>query len=55
MTAPMLLPTQGDPRQELIERRAQRHCIDTTRRLADAEDLTDAVAAEITPANTEEV
>ncbi|MFK0238726.1 hypothetical protein [Streptomyces vinaceus] len=42
----------GDPRQEHIERRAQRQGIDTTRRLAEAEDLTDAVTTEITPANT---
>ncbi|MFK0239106.1 hypothetical protein [Streptomyces vinaceus] len=52
MTAPMLQPTQGDPRQEHIERRPQRHGIDTTRRLAEAEDLADTVATEITPANT---
>ncbi|WP_185842077.1 hypothetical protein [Streptomyces sp. WAC 06725] len=39
-------------RQELIERWAARHGIDAARRLAKAEDLADAVAAEITPDNT---
>ncbi|MER6523241.1 hypothetical protein ABT246_41425 [Streptomyces sp. NPDC001553] len=36
----------------MIERWAQRHGIDATRRLAEAEDLADAVAAEITPDNS---
>lgn len=39
-------------RQALIERWAERHGVDTARRLAAAEDLADAVAAEITPDNT---
>ncbi|MEV3926448.1 MULTISPECIES: hypothetical protein [Actinomycetes] len=49
-------PAPRDPaaaeRQELIERWAERHGIDAARRLAAAEDLADAVAAEITPDNT---
>ncbi|MFC8956159.1 integrase [Streptomyces sp. NPDC057101] len=36
----------------LVERWAERHGIDAARRLAEAEDLADAVAAEITPDNT---
>ncbi|WP_406083390.1 integrase [Streptomyces virginiae] len=47
-----LVPAPGDERQALIERWAQRHGIDAARRLAEAEDLADAVAAEITPDNT---
>ncbi|MDK9496153.1 integrase [Streptomyces katrae] len=39
-------------RQALIRQWAQRHGVDTARRLAEAEDLADAVAAEITPDNT---
>ncbi|WP_226653006.1 hypothetical protein [Streptomyces hydrogenans] len=39
-------------RQVLIERWAERHGVDAARRLAEAEDLADAVAAEITPDNT---
>lgn len=39
-------------RQALIERWAERHGVDAARRLAEAEDLADAVAAEITPDNT---
>ncbi|GGU44514.1 integrase [Streptomyces violascens] len=39
-------------RQALIERWAERHGIDAARRLAEAEDLADAVAQEITPDNT---
>ncbi|MEU2394957.1 hypothetical protein [Streptomyces sp. NPDC007369] len=45
-------PAPGAERQVLIERWAQRHGIDAARRLAEAEDLADAVAAEITPDNT---
>lgn len=44
--------TAASERQALIERWAQRHGIDATRRLAEAEDLADAVAAEITPDNS---
>ncbi|MFE7619037.1 integrase [Streptomyces sp. NPDC057496] len=39
-------------RQALVERWAERHGVDAARRLAEAEDLADAVAAEITPDNT---
>ncbi|MGW3745579.1 hypothetical protein ACWD62_34675 [Streptomyces sp. NPDC005146] len=39
-------------RQALIERWAERHGVDAAQRLAEAEDLADAVAAEITPDNT---
>ncbi|MFJ4674085.1 site-specific integrase [Kitasatospora purpeofusca] len=39
-------------REELIARWAERHGLDAARRLAEAEDLTDAVARRITPANT---
>lgn len=39
-------------RQALVERWAERHGVDAARRLAEAEDLADAVAAEITPENT---
>ncbi|MFF1779873.1 hypothetical protein [Streptomyces virginiae] len=42
----------ADERLVLIERWAERHGIDAARRLAAAEDLADAVAAEITPDNT---
>ncbi|MCQ8772066.1 integrase [Streptomyces telluris] len=43
----------ADPeRQALIERWVERHGIDAARRLAEAEDLADAVAAEVTPDNT---
>ncbi|WP_437050562.1 integrase [Streptomyces sp. enrichment culture] len=42
----------GDPRAALVTRWAQRHGIDAARRLAEAEDLADAVAKEITPENT---
>ncbi|MFI8930625.1 integrase [Streptomyces sp. NPDC053474] len=48
---PVLDPAAAE-RQELIERWAERHGVDATRRLAEAEDLADAVAAEITPDNT---
>ncbi|MET7621782.1 integrase [Streptomyces sp. NPDC005408] len=41
-----------DERQALLERWAERHGVDAARRLAEAEDLADAVAAEITPDNT---
>lgn len=47
------IPAPADAeRQALIERWAERHGIDAARRLAEAEDLADAVAAEITPDNT---
>lgn len=39
-------------RLALVERWAERHGVDAARRLAEAEDLADAVAAEITPDNT---
>ncbi|MEU8765029.1 integrase [Streptomyces sp. NPDC048659] len=39
-------------RQALFERWAERHGVDAARRLAEAEDLADAVAAEIIPDNT---
>lgn len=39
-------------REQLLARWADRHGVDAARRLAEAEDLADAVAAEITPANT---
>jgi integrase len=42
----------AEPRTVLLERWAQRHGVDTARRLAEAEDLADAVAKEITPENT---
>ncbi|MEN2424392.1 integrase (plasmid) [Streptomyces rimosus] len=49
-------PLPPDPaaaeRQALIERWADRHGVDAARRLAEAEDLADAVAKEITPDNT---
>ncbi|MET9405792.1 integrase [Streptomyces sp. NPDC002935] len=38
--------------QDLITRWAERHGVDAARRLAEAEDLADAVAKEITPENT---
>jgi hypothetical protein len=41
----------GDPRADLVGRWAERHGIEAARRLAQAEDLADAVAAEIVPAN----
>lgn len=51
-----LPPSPTDPtaaeRQALIARWAERHGVDAARRLAEAEDLADAVAAEITPDNT---
>jgi integrase len=39
-------------REQLLARWAARHGVDAARRLAEAEDLADAVDAEITPANT---
>jgi integrase len=49
-------PTPAGPadaeRQALIKRWAERHGVDAARRLAEAEDLADAVEAEITPDNT---
>ncbi|EST17914.1 hypothetical protein [Streptomyces roseochromogenus] len=50
--APALLEPAAAERQALIERWAERHGVDAARRLAEAEDLADAVAAEITPENT---
>lgn len=50
--APVLSHPAATERQALIERWAERHGIDAARRLAEAEDLADAVAAEITPDNT---
>ncbi|WP_234433642.1 hypothetical protein [Streptomyces rimosus] len=50
--APAVLDPAAAERQELIERWAERHGVDAARRLAEAEDLADAVAAEITPDNT---
>ncbi|MFJ4343339.1 integrase [Streptomyces sp. NPDC088915] len=50
VTAP--LNAKAAERQELIERWAERHGVDVARRLAEAEDLADAVVAEITPDNT---
>ncbi|MFF3843453.1 integrase [Streptomyces sp. NPDC001930] len=46
------IPAPGAERQALVERWAERHGVDAARRLAEAEDLADAVAAEITPDNT---
>jgi integrase len=46
------LPTVQPERAALIQKWAERHGIDTAHRLAQAEDLADAVAREITPANT---
>ncbi|MGW8730535.1 integrase [Streptomyces sp. NPDC055808] len=51
-TTPVPADPEAAARQGLIERWAERHGIDTARRLAEAEDLADAVAAEITPDNT---
>ncbi|MEW2709247.1 integrase [Streptomyces koyangensis] len=51
-------PAPPDPaaaeRQALVERWAARHGVEAARRLAEAEDLADAVAAEITPDNTDD-
>src|SRR3954464_10687861 len=49
--APQLISPAAE-RQALIERWAERHGIDAARRLAEAEDLADAVEKEITPDNT---
>ncbi|MFE6974344.1 hypothetical protein [Streptomyces sp. NPDC057682] len=48
----MLGPAAAE-RQVLIERWAERHGVDAARRLAEAEDLADAV--EITPVNTTDI
>ncbi|MGW2989337.1 integrase [Streptomyces goshikiensis] len=45
-------PLDPAERRMLIQQWAERHGVDTARRLAEAEDLADAVAAEITPGNT---
>ncbi|MFE1367237.1 hypothetical protein ACFW84_23780 [Streptomyces anulatus] len=50
--APAVLGPAAAERQALIERWAERHGVDAAGRLAEAEDLADAVAAEITPENT---
>ncbi|GGY71355.1 hypothetical protein GCM10010363_60810 [Streptomyces omiyaensis] len=50
--APAVLGPAVAERQALIERSAERHGVDAAHRLAEAEDLADAVAAEITPDNT---
>ncbi|MGW5609522.1 integrase [Streptomyces sp. NPDC003753] len=50
--APVLPNPAAAERQALIERWAERHGVDAARHLAEAEDLADAVAAEITPGNT---
>ncbi|GAA3591307.1 tyrosine-type recombinase/integrase [Streptomyces osmaniensis] len=50
MTAPV--PAAQPERAALVQRWAERHGIDTAHRLAQAEDLADAVAREITPENT---
>lgn len=47
------LPARTD-RDALIQKWADRHDIDTAHRLAEAEDLADAVARAITPENTED-
>ncbi|MDP9616437.1 integrase [Streptomyces demainii] len=49
---PVPAAAPADGREALVLRWAQRHGIDAARRLAEAEDLADAVAREITPANT---
>ncbi|MGA4803571.1 integrase [Streptomyces lavendulocolor] len=49
---PTPLDAAAAQRQALVERWAERHGVDAARRLAEAEDLADAVAAEITPDNT---
>ena len=46
------VPAAHDERTALIQKWAARHGIDTAHRLAEAEDLADAVAREITPENT---
>ncbi|MFD4178202.1 site-specific integrase [Streptomyces anulatus] len=51
-SAAAVLDPAAAERQALIERWAERHGVDAARRLAEAEDLADAVAAEITPENT---
>lgn len=54
-TAAELEPTEDvDPRAALVARWAQRHGVDTAQRLAEAEDLADAVARQITPENTKD-
>ncbi|MEZ7005647.1 tyrosine-type recombinase/integrase [Streptomyces sp. AD55] len=52
MTAPV--PAAQPERAALIQKWADRHGIDAAHRLAQAEDLADAVAKAITPANTED-
>ncbi|WP_346010556.1 integrase [Streptomyces sp. SID5910] len=51
---PVVLDPAAAERQTLIERWAERHGVDAAHRLAEAEDLADAVAKEITPDNTED-
>ncbi|MFH8797660.1 integrase [Streptomyces sp. NPDC017941] len=50
--APLSTTDADDSRTVLLERWAQRHGVDTAQRLAEAEDLADAVARKITPENT---
>ncbi|WP_343238817.1 integrase [Streptomyces sp. SID8374] len=52
LSASAVAGEEATARQTLIERWAERHGVDAARRLAEAEDLADAVAAEITPDNT---
>lgn len=47
-----LVPAVAPERASLVQRWAERHGIDAAQRLAQAEDLADAVAKAITPANT---
>lgn len=49
---PDLVPADNPERAALIQKWAERHGIDTAHRLAQAEDLADAIAREITPDNT---
>lgn len=49
-----IAPAEQSDRVALIQKWAERHGIDTAHRLAQAEDLADAVAREITPDNTED-
>ncbi|CAM5593605.1 integrase [Streptomyces abikoensis] len=51
-TAPVSISPAESERTPLIQQWAARHGIDAARRLAEAEDLADAVAQQITPDNT---
>ncbi|WP_174861491.1 hypothetical protein [Embleya hyalina] len=46
------VPESADPRDELVTRWVERHGVDVAHRLAQAEDLADAVAEAIVPKNT---